>query len=73
MESKIAFEIEFERDIDLRLIFDGFWDQKSLNIGFKIDEKVMSNTKSFSRQFLGAECPSLSRSDKPPKDVQGGR
>ena len=71
MEAKIDFETKLERDIDLRFIFDGFWYHKSLKIGFKIDDKVMLNTKSFSRQFWGAECPSLSRSDPPQNDVQG--
>lgn len=72
LEAKIDFETKLQRHIDLRLIFDGFGDQTSLKIGSNIDEKVMLNTKSFSRQFLGAECPSLSRSDWPHNDVQGG-
>jgi len=54
------------------LILDGFWDQTSLEIGVKINEKVVLGTKSFPRQYLGVQCPSLSRSGNTQNDVQGG-
>ena len=39
LEAKINFDTELERDINLALIFSGFWSQKSSEIGSKIDQK----------------------------------
>ena len=51
LQANMYLKTKFNKDLHFDLILDSFWDQKSIEIGFKIIAKMSLDAKTFSTSF----------------------